>query len=88
MNQLNREVCGVVNKEGMVQLHLFSSPGERDIRYILDASRPYLEQASQPVVAYFPAASWRWRESSKLHPPSSIEKPTIKQQPASIDFQV
>ncbi|MFN8443504.1 MAG: Type 1 glutamine amidotransferase-like domain-containing protein [Caldilineaceae bacterium] len=50
-----------------MQLHLFSSPGERDIRYILEASRPYLEQASQPVVAYFPAAAWRsnWLEYTK-----------------------
>lgn len=42
-----------------MQLHLFSSPGERDIRYILDASRPYLQAATNPVVAYLPAASWR-----------------------------
>lgn len=50
-----------------MQLHLFSSPGEGDIRYILEASRPYLEQASQPVVAYLPAASWRstWLEYTK-----------------------
>lgn len=42
-----------------MQLHLFSSPGEGDIRYILAASRPYLAAAPQPVVAYLPAASWR-----------------------------
>jgi dipeptidase E len=42
-----------------MQIHLFSSPGERDIRYILDASRPYLQAAPNPVVAYLPAASWR-----------------------------
>lgn len=42
-----------------MQLHLFSSPGERDIRYILEASRPYLDAATNPVVAYLPAASWR-----------------------------
>jgi peptidase E len=42
-----------------MQLHLFSSPGEGDIRYILEASRPYLAAAAQPVVAYLPAASWR-----------------------------
>lgn len=42
-----------------MQLHLFSSSGERDIRYILEASRPYLAAATQPVIAYLPAASWR-----------------------------
>lgn len=42
-----------------MQLHLFSSPGEQDIRYILEASQPYLAAAAQPVVAYLPAASWR-----------------------------
>ncbi|MCB0188267.1 MAG: Type 1 glutamine amidotransferase-like domain-containing protein [Caldilineaceae bacterium] len=42
-----------------MQLHLFSSPGEGDIRYILDACRPYLVAAANPVVAYLPAASWR-----------------------------
>lgn len=51
----------------IMQLHLFSSPGARDICYILDASRPYLEKASRPVVAYLPAASWRstWLEYTK-----------------------
>jgi peptidase E len=43
----------------MMQLHLFSSPGECDIRYIVETSRPYLAAAAQPVVAYLPAASWR-----------------------------
>lgn len=47
-----------------MHLHLFSSPGERDIRYILDASHPYLTAATNPVVAYLPAASWgsNWLE--------------------------
>jgi peptidase E len=47
-----------------MQLHLFSSPGERDIRYIVEASHPYLAAAAQPVIAYLPAASWRanWLE--------------------------
>jgi peptidase E len=39
-----------------MNLHLFSSPGREDIRYILDASRPYLEGKDDPVVAYLPAA--------------------------------
>jgi dipeptidase E len=40
-----------------LDLHLFSDPGRDDIRYILDASRPYLEGKDDPVVAYLPAAS-------------------------------
>jgi dipeptidase E len=40
-----------------MNLHLFSTPGRDDIRYILDASRPYLEGKDEPVVAYLPAAS-------------------------------
>lgn len=48
-----------------MQLHLFSSPGENDIRYIVEASRPYLEQKDDPLVAYMPLASLyaeRWME--------------------------
>ena len=40
-----------------MNLHLFSSPGRDDIRYILEAARPYLESKDDPVVAYLPAAS-------------------------------
>ena len=40
-----------------MNLHLFSTPGRDDIRYILDASRPYLEGKDEPVIAYLPAAS-------------------------------
>jgi dipeptidase E len=40
-----------------MNLHLFSTPGKEDIRYILEASRPYLEDKEDPVVAYLPAAS-------------------------------
>lgn len=40
-----------------MNLHLFSSPGRDDIRYILEASRPYLAGKDKPVVAYLPAAS-------------------------------
>lgn len=40
-----------------VKLHLFSSPGNGDISYILDASRPYLEGRDDPLVAYLPMAS-------------------------------
>jgi dipeptidase E len=41
-----------------MQLHLFSTPGEKeDIRYIVEASRPYLEDKDDPIVAYMPLAS-------------------------------
>jgi dipeptidase E len=40
-----------------MNLHLFSSPGKDDIRYILEAARPYLEPWEDPQVAYLPAAS-------------------------------
>jgi peptidase E len=40
-----------------MNLHLFSTPGKDDIRYILDASRPHLEGKDDPFVAYLPAAS-------------------------------
>jgi dipeptidase E len=39
-----------------MNLHLFSSPGKDDIRYILEAARPYLEGKDDPLVAYIPAA--------------------------------
>ncbi len=47
-----------------MNLHLFSTPGVDDIRYILDASRQYLEWKEHPVVAYLPAASLSntWQE--------------------------
>jgi dipeptidase E len=47
-----------------MNLHLFSTPGKDDIRYILDASRPYLEGKDDPVVVYLPAASLssQWQE--------------------------
>jgi dipeptidase E len=40
-----------------MNLHLFSTPGKDDIRYILDASRPYLAGKDDLVIAYLPAAS-------------------------------
>jgi peptidase E len=38
-------------------LHLFSSPGKDDIRYIIEASRPYLEGGPEATVAFMPLAS-------------------------------
>jgi len=40
-----------------MNLHLFSYPGENGIRHILDASRPYLENKYEPVVAYLPVGT-------------------------------
>ena len=39
-----------------VDLHLFSTPGD-NIRYVIEASRPYLEDKDDPIVAYMPLAS-------------------------------
>lgn len=40
-----------------MQLHLFSTPGKDDLRYVIEASRPYLEHKDEPIVAYLPLAS-------------------------------
>ena len=40
-----------------MQLHLLSTPGKNDLRYVLEASRPYLEDKDDPIVAYLPLAS-------------------------------
>ena len=40
-----------------MKLHLFSSPGRDDIRYILDACRLILDGRVDPLVAYLPGAS-------------------------------
>jgi dipeptidase E len=48
-----------------MNLHLFSSPGENDIRYVVEASRPHLENKDDPIIAYMPLASLyaeRWLE--------------------------
>ncbi len=46
-------------------LHLFSTPGKNNISDIVEASRPYLENKDDPVIAYMPLASLyaeRWLE--------------------------
>ncbi|HEY2979955.1 MAG TPA: Type 1 glutamine amidotransferase-like domain-containing protein [Anaerolineales bacterium] len=52
-----------------VDLHLFSSPGEKeDIRYIIEASRAYLEGKPDARVAYMPLASLfaeKWLEDTE-----------------------
>jgi dipeptidase E len=49
-------------------LHLFSNPGRDDLRYVVEASRPYLEDKDEPVIAYLPLASLyaeKWREMNE-----------------------
>src|SRR6266496_28886 len=51
-----------------MNLHLFSVPGKDDLRYIVEASRPYLEDKEGPIVAYMPLASLyaeKWRDMNK-----------------------
>jgi len=50
-----------------VDLHLFSDPGD-NIRHIIEASRPYLEDKDAPIVAYMPLASLyaeKWLEDNE-----------------------
>ena len=52
----------------MSNLHLFSTPGDRDIRWIVEACRPYLEDKDNPTVAYLPLASLyaeKWLEDNE-----------------------
>ncbi len=52
----------------MSNLHLFSSPGKDDIRYIIEASRPYLKGRDDATVAYLPLASLfaeRWQTDTE-----------------------
>lgn len=39
-----------------MNLHLLSNPGDRDIGWVLDACRPYLEDRDDPIVAFLPQA--------------------------------
>lgn len=52
----------------MSNLHLFSMPGRDDLRYVVEASRPYLEKEHEPIVAYMPLASLyaeKWHEMNE-----------------------
>ena len=40
-----------------MQLHLFSTPGENDLRHVIEASQPYLQDKDDPTVAYLPLAT-------------------------------
>lgn len=51
-----------------MNLHLLSTPGENDLRYVIEASRAHLEDKDDPVIAYMPLASLyaeKWREYNK-----------------------
>ena len=54
-----------------MNLHLFSSPGERDdIHYIIDAAKPYLAGKPDVTVAYLPMASLygaKWLEQTQKY---------------------
>ena len=41
----------------MPTLHLFSTPGDHDIRWVLEACRPYLDDRDDPSVVFLPQAS-------------------------------
>jgi dipeptidase E len=48
-----------------MNLHLFSTPGENDLRHVVEASRPYLDDRDDAVIAYLPLASLyaeKWHE--------------------------
>jgi len=52
-----------------IELHLFSTPGENDIRQIIEASRPHLEKKEDPVIAYLPLATLyveQWLELTEI----------------------
>lgn len=43
-------------------------PGKDDLRYVVEASRPYLEDKDEPTIAYLPLASLyseKWREMNE-----------------------
>ena len=48
-----------------MNLNLFSTPIENDLQDVIEASRPYLEDKDDPVIAYLPLASLyaeKWHE--------------------------
>ncbi len=51
-----------------MNLNLFSTPGKDDLRYIIEASKPYLEDKDEPIIAYMPLASLyaeKWLEMNQ-----------------------
>ena len=53
------DACGTVypDFDSMMNLHLLSTPGDRDIRWVSEACRPYVEDAGDSTVAFLPQAS-------------------------------
>jgi peptidase E len=47
-----------------MNLHLLSTPGDRDIRWVLEACRPFLEGKDNPTVAFLPQA---WLDVNRWH---------------------
>ncbi len=41
----------------MINLHLFSTPGDRDIRWVVEACRAYVDDDGESMIAYLPLAS-------------------------------
>ncbi|MBK9006338.1 MAG: Type 1 glutamine amidotransferase-like domain-containing protein [Anaerolineae bacterium] len=41
----------------MPTLHLLSTPGDRDIRWVVDACKPHLQDKDEPTIAFMPLAS-------------------------------
>ena len=70
-----------------MNLHLFSTPGEHDIRYIIEASRPHLEGKDDPSVAFLPLASLyaeRWLQYTESSFKSMARVETINAETMSL----
>lgn len=50
-----------------MHLHLFSTPGEKDLHNVVEASRPHLEDKDDPLIAYMPLASLYAEKWHPLH---------------------
>jgi peptidase E len=51
-----------------MELHLLSSPGRDDIRWVIEACRPYLEKSPDATLAYLPLASFyaeKWLDQTE-----------------------
>jgi peptidase E len=63
-----------------MQLHLLSTPGKNnDLRYVIEASKPHLEDKDDPIVAYLPLASlyaekWLGRNESAFRGLAQIQE--------------
>lgn len=70
-----------------MQIHLFSTPGEQGIEWILEAARTILAGKSRPIVAYLPAASdehhWVRQTREAFRGLASVRVIDVTQQPFS-----